>query len=409
VDAVEATEQPSEEQTGAIERLVARFDPAVFDVGRPSARIRVEDGGPGPRDVVIEDGQARLEPIRHSPDATLTADAETWNQIAEDVRGGMEAFRQGRLKVRRDLHLGVGFLAATAPPRSEGEGEGEGESEGRLRIRRVETTGGGLSTIEAGTGEPVLLLHGLGATKASFLPTLDALAPAYRAIGVDLPGFGDSDKPLFGAYDSPFFARAMIALLDALELESAHVVGNSMGGRVALELGLSHPSRVRRLVLLAPSLSWLKPRPWAPYLRWVPTQLGIFQPAPRPLIERIVKQVIPGSDQEWTAAGIDEFMRSYLTPLGRAAFYAAARNIYLEEPRGPNGLWTRLGQLQPEALFVWGRKDHIVPIGFERHVRDALPESRHLELDCGHVPQLERPRQTHEAMTRFLASGSADA
>jgi pimeloyl-ACP methyl ester carboxylesterase len=182
-----------------------------------------------------------------------------------------------------------------------------------------------------------------------------------------------------------------------------------MGGRVALELGLSHPSRVRRLVLLAPSLSWLKPRPWAPYLRWVPTQLGIFQPAPRPLIERIVKQVIPGSDQEWTAAGIDEFMRSYLTPLGRAAFYAAARNIYLEEPRGPNGLWTRLGQLQPEALFVWGRKDHIVPIGFERHVRDALPESRHLELDCGHVPQLERPRQTHEAMTRFLASGSADA
>jgi pimeloyl-ACP methyl ester carboxylesterase len=184
------------------------------------------------------------------------------------------------------------------------------------------------------------------------------------------------------------------------------MVGNSMGGRVALELGLSHDDRVGRLVLLAPSLAWLKGRPWAPYLRWVPTQLGVFQPAPRALIEPIVKQFVPGSDAAWTAAGIDEFMRSYLTPLGRAAFYAAARNIYLEEPRGPKGLWTRLATLEPDALFVWGRKDNIVPIAFERHVREELPNAVHLELDCGHVPQLERPKETHQAMAKFLTTGS---
>ncbi|MGN6869457.1 MAG: alpha/beta fold hydrolase [Solirubrobacteraceae bacterium] len=389
----------SEQQAGrdpartALERLVGRFDASVFDVGRPCVRIRVEDGTA--HDVVLEDGEARMEPTRGTPDAVLSADADTWEEIAENLRGGMEAFRKGRLKIRRDLHLGVGFLAATAMP----------QAEGRLRIRHVETAAGGLSTIEAGTGEPVLLLHGLGATKASFLPTLDALAPNYRAIGVDLPGFGDSAKPLFGAYDAPFFAQAMTDLLDALELDSAHVVGNSMGGRVALELGLSHADRVRRLVLLAPSMSWLKARPFAPYLRLIPTQLGIFQPTPRALIEPIVKQFVPGSDTEWTAAGIDEFMRSYLTPLGRAPFYAPARNIYLEEPRGPDGLWTRLGSLKPEALFVWGRKDNVVPIGFARHVREELPAAKHLELDCGHVPQLERPRQTHEAMERFLATG----
>jgi pimeloyl-ACP methyl ester carboxylesterase len=378
--------------------LVQRFDPSVFDIGRSHVRIRVEDGGES-HDVVLEDGTARLESRRGSPDAVLSADAATWSEIAGNLRGGMEAFRKGRLKIRRDLHLGVGFLAATAPP----------QAAGRLRIRQVDTAAGGVSTIEAGTGEPVLLLHGLGATKASFLPTIDALAPNYRAIGVDLPGFGDSDKPLFGAYDPPFFAQAMTALLDALELDSAHVVGNSMGGRVALELGLGHAERVRRLVLLAPSMSWLKPRPWAPYLRLIPTQIGIFQPTPRPLVEMIVKQFIPGSDTEWTAAGIDEFMRSYLTPLGRAAFYAAARNIYLEEPRGPDGLWTRVGSLKPEALFVWGRKDNVVPIGFARHVREELPAARHLKLDCGHVPQLERPRQTHQAMTRFLATGSLES
>ena len=248
----------------------------------------------------------------------------------------------------------------------------------------------------------MILIHGLGATKASFLPTVAALAPTHCTIAIDLPGFGDSTKPLLGAYDAPFFADAVTALLDTLELERADIIGNSMGGRVAIEVGLQAPERVRRLVLLAPSLAWLRPRRWAPYLRWVPTQLGLIQPAPRIVVERIVRSVIPGSDEEWTAAGIDEFLRSYLTPSGRAAFYAAARNTYLEEPYGPDGFWTRLPTLKPAALFVWGRRDSVVPIAFERHVREALPSAAHLELDCGHVPQLERPRETHDAIERFL-------
>jgi pimeloyl-ACP methyl ester carboxylesterase len=267
----------------------------------------------------------------------------------------------------------------------------------------VTTAAGSISTLEAGSGDSVILIHGLGATKASFLPTVAALATGYRTIAVDLPGFGDSDKPLRGSYDAPFFARAMVALLDELGLERAHVIGNSMGGRVAIELGLRYPDRVGRLVLLAPSLAWLRSRPWAPYLRWVPTQLGAIQPAPRPIVEAIVRWAIPGSDEEWTAAGIDEFLRSYLTPSGRAAFYAAARNIYLEEPHGPNGFWTRLPSLSVDSLFVWGRKDVIVPARFADHVREALPHAEHLFLDCGHVPQLERPRQTHDAVGSFLA------
>jgi pimeloyl-ACP methyl ester carboxylesterase len=297
--------------------------------------------------------------------------------------------------VRRDLHLGVGFLAATAPP----------TGPGRLKLRSVQTAEGEISTMEAGSGEPVVLLHGLGATKASFLPTIAALAPSYRPIAIDLPGFGDSAKPVLGAYDAPFFARAVTALLDALELERAHLVGNSMGGRVAIEVGLRSPDRVGRLVLLSTALAWLRPRQWAPLLRLVPTQLGLIQPAPRPVVEAIVRRVIPGSDNEWTAAGIDEFLRSYLTPQGRAAFYAAARNIYLEEPHGQDGFWTRLPELEPDALFVWGRRDTVVPIAFARHVRDALPGAVHLELECGHVPQLERPKETHRAIARFLAKG----
>src|SRR5579884_201119 len=112
------TEQPSSdaEATAAIERLVERYDSEVFDLERPRARLRIDGFGAGPRDIVIEDGQARLEMAHGHPDAELVADRQTWEAIASDLRGGLSAFRSGRLRVRRDLHLGVGFLAATAAP-----------------------------------------------------------------------------------------------------------------------------------------------------------------------------------------------------------------------------------------------------------------------------------------------------
>jgi pimeloyl-ACP methyl ester carboxylesterase len=379
----------------ALSTLVTRFDPRVFDVGRPAARVRLEVIGEGEWDVVLQDGAARLRETNGGrPDAVLCADHEAWDRLAGDLRGGMDAFRAGRLQVRHDLHLGVGFLAATA-----GAPEGEG-----LRFHPIETGIGPISAMEAGAGEPVILLHGLGATKASFLPTLAALASEQRRpIAIDLPGFGDSAKPLRARYDPKFFARTVVAVLDALNLDRADLVGNSMGGRVAIEAGLRHPDRVRRLALLAPSLAWLRDRPWAPVLRLVPPQLGAVQPAPRRVVEQIVRRSIPGGQDGWAAVGVDEFLRSYLTPRGRSAFYAAARNIYLEEPHGRRGFWTRLPELRAPSLFVWGRQDPLVPIAFARHVREALPHAEHAELDCGHVPQLERPQETHGHIDRFLS------
>jgi pimeloyl-ACP methyl ester carboxylesterase len=394
----ERAEQARLEETLA--RLVERFDASVFDVGRRRVRLRVEAGDGAvaevAAEVLVEDGE--IEVVRRGggrPSAVLSAELETWEQIAAETVSGLAAFRSRRLRVRRDLHLGVGFLAAVSPQ----------TGEGRLRLRHARTSAGEISTIEAGTGDPVLLVHGLGATKASFLPTLGALAGTHRAIALDLPGFGDSTKPLLAPYDAGFFAEAVTALIDELGAERVDLVGNSMGGRVVIELGLRDPDRVGRMVLLAPSLAWLRSRPWAAPLKLVPPQLGLIQPAPRAIVEAIVRAVVPQSDSEWTAAGIDEFLRSYLTPRGRAAFYAAARNIYLEEPHGPRGFWTRLPSLRVPALFVWGRKDPLVPIGFAPHVRAVLPAALHLELECGHVPQLERPRETHRAIVKFLAEG----
>ncbi|HME03641.1 MAG TPA: alpha/beta fold hydrolase [Solirubrobacteraceae bacterium] len=376
----------------SLQTLIDRYDGDVFEPERGSARVRLEVRAGNAWDALIKNGEAALMAANGSPDATLTADARTWASIAEDVRGGLAAYRAGRLAVRHNLHVGVGFLAATSAL----------TGPARLRFRMIRTRRGRLSTLEAGSGPPLVAIHGLGGTKGSFLPTVTALADRYRVIAVDLPGFGDSDKPLGGVYDARFFARAVVALLDALELDHAHVVGNSLGGRVALEVGLSYPERVGRLVLLAPSLAWRRERPWAPAIRLLRPELGLAQLAPRPIVEAIVRRMIPGAEEGWTAAGVDEFLRAYLTRAGRAAFYAAARQIYLEEPHGSSGFWTRLGGLEPDALFVWGRHDRLVPIAFKRHVADVLPQARHVVLDCGHVPQVERPQPTHDAVGRFL-------
>ena len=379
----------------ALTALVERYDPEVIHVPGGTGRVRLRVDGVGAWDAVLAAGHARLRPASASadPDALLSADAASWDRIAEDVRGGMEAFRRGRLRVRKNLHLGVGFLAATS-----------GMTEpGRLRFEAVETAAGTISTLSAGTGDPVLCLHGLGGTKASFMPTVRGLADRHRLIAADLPGFGESDKPIAAAYDAPYFADTVVALLDALEIERAHLIGNSMGGRVAIEVGLVAPERTGKLVLLSPALAWLRDRPWKWLLPPQLPKLGLLQPTPRAIAEPIVRRLIPGSDDGWAAAGVDEFLRTFLTPRGRAAFYSALRNVYMDEPHGEEGLWTRLATLSPDAMFVWGRQDPLVPIGFMKHVERTLPAARHVELDCGHVPQVERPRETNAAIREFLA------
>jgi pimeloyl-ACP methyl ester carboxylesterase len=386
------------------ERLLDRFDGDVLDGAERLARIRLVASDGESWDALVSPSGATLEPARLAvePASLLTADAATWDHVARDLRGGMDAYRAGRLMVRHNLHLGVAFLAATS---------GMTGPE-RLRFERVETASGTVSFLSAGAGEPVVLIHGLGATKISFLPTVAALAPGHRTLSLDLPGFGDSTKPVLAPYHPPFFARAVTDFMDAVGIRDAHLIGNSMGGRVALEIALRHPERARTLSLLAPSLAWRRARPWAPFVRALRPELGLVQLAPRWAVEGVVRRIVPGATSGWVQAGVDEFLRAYLTARGRVAFYAAARQIYLEEPHGARGFWTKLAAMQTPSLWIWGKLDELVPIGFAAHVRSALPAARQLELDCGHVPQLERPEETHAAIAAFLAehaSGAAEA
>src|SRR3954451_15600688 len=196
--------------------------------------------------------RVRAGPTRRRPDVVIGTDAETWCALREGELSGVEAFSQRRLYARGDLDLAVGFEGLFRLP------------SGRPRLLRIHDVPVGrlkLSTLTMGEGPDVLLLHGLGGAKSSFFDTAAALSQRYRVHALDLPGFGGSSKPATAPYGAPYAAKAVIGAMDALGIERAHLVGNSMGGRVAIEIGLQRPDRVGGLALLCPAVAFVR-RDW---------------------------------------------------------------------------------------------------------------------------------------------------
>jgi pimeloyl-ACP methyl ester carboxylesterase len=336
------------------------------------------------------------------PDAVISSDPETLIDINTGRLTGSEAFLDGRVTVRGNLGLALRLESifdplfprpATAP-----------------QDRTVDAGGLPVSILEAGRGDPVLLLHGLGATKVSFLPTMLALAKDHRVIAPDLLGHGDTAKPLV-RYDAPTYGRFVVSLMDALEVDRAHLIGNSMGGRISLEVAMSNPDRVRSVSLLCPAVAFLKRRGMVPFVRVLRPELGIVpHRLPHRLVVRSIRTLFSQPDRlpaSWYAAGADEFIRVFRTPRGRAALYASMRNIYLDEPAGERGFWVRLQDLDRPSLFLWGDRDRLVPAAFDRHVRRVLPDAiSHVLDDCGHVPQFEHPERTNDLIRSFIASAA---
>jgi pimeloyl-ACP methyl ester carboxylesterase len=333
-----------------------------------------------------------------TPDVVIGTDAHTWLRLRRGDLSGIEAYSQRLLYVRGDLDLAVGFEGMWRLPN------------GRpplLQVHNVRLSGPRISTLTMGSGPDVLLLHGLGGTKSSFFDTAAALSRTHRVHAIDLPGFGGSSKPATAPYSARWFAETVVAVMDAQGIERAHLVGNSMGGRVAIEVGLQAPERVRGLALLCPAVAFIR-RGYHPIVKLARPEFGLLPHRfGRGTVAKQFWSMFHDPDTVDPAVAdvaVDEFQRIYSSAGARFAFLSAARNIYLEKPFGRGGFYPRLAELAPPALFVWGSHDPLIPPGFKRHVAEWLPSAEQIVLDrCGHVPQVERPDQTNGLLRRFLA------
>jgi pimeloyl-ACP methyl ester carboxylesterase len=334
---------------------------------------------------------------RRSPDVTITTDADTWLRLREGEFSGIEAFGRRLLAVRGNLDYAIGFEGMFRLPN------------GRpplVQIQEVRFGRHRISNLTMGHGPDVLLLHGLGGTRASLFETAAALSQRYRVHVPDLPGFGSSCKPARGGYNARWFADSMIGLMDQLDISRAQVVGNSMGGRIAIEMALQSPDRIGALVLLCPAVAWIR-RGFHPLVRLMRPELGLVPHGfSRSMVASQFWSMFADRDVIDPAVGelmVDEFRRIYQSAGARFAFLSSARNIYLDAPFGRGGFYPRLSELETPALFVWGAEDRLVPAAFSRHVAEWLPCAEQVTLPgCGHVPQVERPEETNELVLDFF-------
>ncbi len=265
----------------------------------------------------------------------------------------------------------------------------------------------GLTTryFAAGSGPPLVLLHGDAESAFDWSWTLPALARTRRVYAPDLPGSGESAKPT-ADYSPAFLKRFVASFLDTVGVGQSALVGNSLGGLVALRLALSEPSRVGSLVLVAGSglgravnlglSSLVVPGYGDLAIGWAGTEAGAARRArdrARLLFAR------PGRAPE---AWVSEQYRLARTPGFLAAQLAALRAVL--DPLGQREvLLDELPRLTMPTLVVWGERDRVLPVSQAWAALARLPEgSIEIIPDCGHLPQVEWPDRFVQALDGFL-------
>lgn len=285
-----------------------------------------------------------------------------------------------------------------------------------IRPRRIRLARGlTLQALEVGEGDPLVLLHGSATSAVQMIPLLEHLA-GRRLVVVDRPGYGLSDPVDYAASDYRRTAVDVVtALLDALELDRADLLGNSTGSVWSLWTALDLPQRVRRLVLVGAT----------PLLEGTVAPLA-FRLMTTPLLGRLLLRVMPSPSpasvkQMMTAIGEGDTITRY--PHQIDAFVAAASDAVAGKAmrdelgaliRGVLGFRPRrrfqgddLRRVVHPTLLVWGDHDPVGDVAAARRAASLLPDARLEILPTGHAPWLGQPERTAQVIKRFL-DGEAD-
>lgn len=271
-----------------------------------------------------------------------------------------------------------------------------------MQERSITVDGLELRLAEAGEGEPVLFVHGLGGAWTSWRLNLEDLASENRVLAPTLPGFGRSAKPP-RSYEPAFFVDVLVELLDELGLASAHVVGTSMGGQASLELALRHPESVRRVLTVAPA--GVPPGDFEG-TEALATYRGITGAETEDEVVAVWKAIQPdGVEVPEPAREPDEVLAYVESPGAERAFASALRESARARRLGP-----LLDEVEAPLLVAWGTRDPMIPWDV---VRPVLEETAHPLLavfdGCGHSPHTERPGTFGTLARAFLDDELATA
>ena len=279
----------------------------------------------------------------------------------------------------------------------------------RRHLHRVELPGADVNYVEIGEGEPIVFVHGLAGCWRNWLENLPHFGERYRAIALDLPGFGDSPMPDW-EISMPAYGRLVNEFCAALGIErAAALVGNSMGGFVATEAAIERPELYERLVLVSAagvSLAEAKGRRFEAVARTIKAAAPLLLDADRDiwLNRPLGRRAAFGWVMRKPERLRPELLKEQVKPgLNSDGFVAAMASMVGYDTR------QRLTEIEIPTLIVWGLSDRIVPVEAALRYHRLIARSR-LEIfeRTGHVPQLERPLRFNALLDEFLEPEPAD-
>lgn len=277
----------------------------------------------------------------------------------------------------------------------------------RGHLRWLDVDGDRINLVDLGAepGRPaIVFIHGLGGSWQNWLENLLPFAADHRVVAIDLPGFGAS--PLPGAPISmPGYAGLVDRILGRLDIDAATVVGNSMGGLISVELALSHPSRVERLVLVSAaglsSNDMYNPRAFATFKRLERGLLRVGGSAARRAdllsrraqLRRAAFAVVADAPELLPPPLVAEQVKG----AGKPGFMPASEALLTYPIRD------RVSQVACPTLVVWGERDKLVPVRDAAEYEQLIPDARRVVYArTGHVPQLERPARFNADLRAFV-------
>lgn len=276
------------------------------------------------------------------------------------------------------------------------------EIDWRPHIHDVLLDGRNLRYVDIGEGNepPIVFVHGLGGNWQNWLENLPAAAQERRALALDLPGFGMSEMPATEVSISGY-AETIVAWLDRLGLPKVVLVGNSMGGFVAAEVGIRTDLEDRLVLVAAAGISQtsLRRRPTMTAARVAMTIGAVTASRSREIVSRErLRHVVMSTIFRYPGRMRPDILYEVVQGSGKPGFLDALDALTSYDFRD------RLSEIDCPTLIIWGRQDVIVPQRDGDEYERLIPQSRQVVMDdTGHVPMLERPDAFNRCLDEFLA------